>query len=84
MSEKNDGGPAFPEVFTKFDDGNWQQPGVVTSTSGMTLRDYFAAAALPQAMVVASRSFENSSQQRNCAARLSYLQADAMIEEREA
>lgn len=46
--QTNDGGPAFPRVITEWD----QQPGekdvtaTVTSVGGMTLRDYFAAAAL--------------------------------------
>jgi hypothetical protein len=48
MNKPNDGGPAFPTATT----GKWAGSGdnqvfAPDMTDGMTLRDYFAAAALP-------------------------------------
>ena len=51
MNEQHDGGPAFsrPAVFT-------QTHGLASAEQdGMTLRDYFAAKAMPQTMI----EFEN-------------------------
>lgn len=41
MSAHNDGGHAFPRAGYELSDGSWSAP-----QDGMTLRDYFAAAAL--------------------------------------
>ena len=68
MSERKDGGSAFP--FIPVDHGGFQE--------GMTLRDYFAAAAL-QGFIVRSadiRAFKYH-------ALTAYKYADAMIAERE-
>jgi hypothetical protein len=42
---KKDGGPAFPNVYQQFDRSGEPQGNVVIA--GMSLRDYFAASALP-------------------------------------
>ena len=64
MSKHNDGGPAFPHAH---EDYEFQR--------GMTLRDYFAAAALNG--MVARFGF-----QKKTAAEVSYNYADAMLAER--
>lgn len=71
MSAPNDGGPAYPTHQNVFRDG------VMTcgEFGGMTLRDYFAAAALTG--MVARFGF-----QKNDAAEVSYWYADAMLAER--
>lgn len=83
-----DGGPAFPssvidEVFVE-EFGRWDKR-LGPSTGGMSLRDYFAAAALPS--VIAAYLAANGN---GCAAdhavqnapALAYRYADAMIRER--
>jgi hypothetical protein len=83
MSKTNDGGPAFPRCNT---------PDIVSGgwTDGMTLRDYFAAAAL---QAFSSDSFRESAlkiAERNRPATMNsvmaeivYEMADAMLAERE-
>lgn len=44
MTDKNDGGPAFPRNSETWFDG--EKGGVGESQDGMTLRDYFAAKAM--------------------------------------
>jgi hypothetical protein len=67
MSEKvNDGGPAFPTGETN--------PTRWANYPGMTLRDYFAAAALPRCI---EESIDAASTAEYC-----YRIADAMIAER--
>jgi len=65
----NDGGPAFPGMTYISQDGK-------KNPEGMTLRDYFAAAALPQ---VDQRSHGNPDD----VARECYQLADAMLKARE-
>ena len=64
MSEIKTGGPAFPI--------HWQ-----THEEGMTLRDYFAAKALPQLL------FGRASYEFDDCAREAYKVADEMIKARE-
>ena len=59
MSEINDGGPAFPCMPPKQDIGVGQASGYPDPESGMTLRDYFAAAAL-QGILANSRLSERA------------------------
>ena len=66
---KQDGGPAFPE-------GNFEH-----KTSGMTLRDYFAAKAM-QGMI-GDFDFNTFAQDPLRVARWSYEAADAMLKARE-
>lgn len=73
MSKIDDGGSAFPEAQRLFD--NDTQSWVVMSKGGMSLRDYFAAAALSGLM-------HNPSNQRSLAmddATYCYAIADAML-----
>jgi len=73
MSDKDDGGPAFPVSMDRYGDRN----------EGMALRDYFAAQVLvgfgtwtPGVDSLATYS------SLECRAKLAYEQADAMLEVR--
>ena len=67
---KNNGGPAFPT--TPDDEGN--------GFGGMTLRDYFAAKAMPDLF---TKFYDSGFNSEKDFARWAYELADAMIEERE-
>ncbi len=67
----NDGGPAFPVAAY---DHPTDVRGNVHPSDGMTLRDYFAAAALQGLLAC-----ENTDGERDYFAALSYKYADAMI-----
>lgn len=57
----NDGGPAFPSPFTTGKDGEFYIPSMCDgSPTGMTLRDYFAAAALEVCRNKISEIFTNN------------------------
>lgn len=71
MSEKNDGGPAFPIGSTPEEWGN-----------GMTLRDYFAAKAMQAWFSDQEASFFDPKMQER-AANCSYRIADAMLKARQ-
>lgn len=73
MSDRKDGGPAFPA-----DELNQQTGSVHTQHFGMSLRDYFAAKAL-QGLLADS----NVSAERNKFAESAYELADAMLKARE-
>ena len=65
MSEKiNDGGPAFP---------------VVDMSIGMSLRDYFAAKALPS--IMAHPAYREHTPEEK--AKVAYMYADCMLEARQ-
>lgn len=68
----NDGGPAFPRTGAD---------GHTSPQSGMTLRDYFAAAAL-HALVTSAIELDHV--KWDATAQHAYLCADAMIKAREA
>lgn len=68
MSDKNTGGPAFPSK---------DMPYSADDRKGMTLRDYFAAKALPIVMPD-NRAYPND------AAKAAYQFADAMLKARDA
>ena len=70
---KTDGGPVFPSEQGHTPDGFWNQ----TWSPGMTLRDYFAAAALQSGNSPAN-AFEVGAMADWC-----YLIADAMLAERD-
>ena len=80
---KNDGGPAFPALKTTVN----KSPGVYSSEvePGMTLRDYFAAKAMPIAMQQALGAItdEDSASAMDLVPRLAYAMADAMLKARE-
>ena len=66
-----DGGPAFPYQLA-------HESGATHVMQGMSLRDYFAAAALP-----AMAKYSITSDRPSTMAKLSYEVADAMLAERE-
>jgi len=68
----NDGGPAFPTLFI--------EPNYGSGYAGMTMRDYFAAAALQGLMA----KMEPENQLEHHIAKWSYEAADAMLKAREA
>jgi hypothetical protein len=72
MSNKiNDGGPAFPADFQLY-------------STGMTLRDYFAAAALPAAYSAFDSKYFGNNAADYAVATAAYQMADAMLKAREA
>ena len=73
----NDGGPAFPRTGAD---------GHTSPQSGMTLRDYFAAAALQGLLGNSEFHVETDveSEIPNAIAKYSYEAADAMLKAREA
>lgn len=79
MNQINDGGPAFPGVEYKRT-GDECGVSVMTIVGGMTLRDYFAAAALQGILsnTEASKAWNESDVARFC-----YFQADSMLKARE-
>jgi hypothetical protein len=74
----NDGGPAFPCVYYSEPIGSIGPQ--LTIKGGMTLRDYFAAAALQGLMA----KMEPENQLEHHIAKWSYEAADAMLKAREA
>lgn len=71
MSDKENGGPAFPcETIAEDESGEYRTP-----YQGMTLRDYFAAKAM-QEMLGGNYQFMTQ------IARDAYIMADAMLEAR--
>jgi len=81
---KNDGGQAFPLPAYKWDNG--QSQGWHIGQEGMSLRDWFAGQALPQAMAITystSALLAVKPEPRSNSARIAYECADAMIKERE-
>lgn len=79
MSEPTNGGPAFPVVISIDADtggGDWPVHSV-NSTDGMSLRDYFAAAALTGLL-----AHPNQSTDVPAFAKAAYHFADAMLKER--
>lgn len=87
-----DGGPAFPVVteFRKYvDPSEYENFEATRSQEGMTLRDYFAAAALTGMIANPDISMAASKQEgvtpaklRECFARDAYKQADQMLHHR--
>ncbi len=76
MTDKT-GGPAFPAPGTT----GYEKDGVVTFVNwpGMTLRDYFAAKALPALVTIEEYVTTNDLPR---IANVAYLLADAMLAER--
>lgn len=73
MSDRNNGGPAFPRPASP-------EPAVDYCQEGMTLRDYFAAAALQS--MAASEDELGVTRTIEERATWSFQQADAMLEAR--
>jgi len=87
MNARNDGGPAFPgawendsDMNATAPDGRVVPPMALAHLQGMTLRDYFAAAALT-GIVDATFHYGSPAAEMD-RARAAYWQADAMIEAR--
>jgi hypothetical protein len=78
--KRDDGGPAFPVVSTRLEGEQGEYYPFVESSGGVTLRDYFAAAAL-QGMLGAT-NFGKPWAGAETTARLSCEYADAMLAER--
>lgn len=79
MNDINTGGPAFPLNDALCTNGN-----PLPSRMGMTLRDYFAAKALPVHMAaLATWDAESPDAWQAEVSRLSYATADAMLKARE-
>ena len=78
MSDKDDGGAAFP----KWVDGN-RPISAKTQDAGMSLRDYFAAAALQGSLACQSSEMGYYARGEEWqAAQSAYAFADAMLRER--
>ena len=73
MSKINDGGPAFPVIF--------QHDEATSECHGMTLRDYFAAAALQGLLSIMAKDYDAFF--ANKLAHACYETADAMLKARE-
>jgi hypothetical protein len=80
-AEDKDGGAAFPslETFQKFDE---EKGRYVDSTSGMTLRDYFAAAAMQGIIAAPTDTGLNKDSHPEEIAVVAFHIADAMLEAR--
>ena len=91
MSTTDNGGPAFPTPAEFFSDGSMRRP----AGDGMTLRDYFAAKAMPIAIKYWTQEgaagedggifvweMHEASGDCFCAAVLAYRMADAMLQAR--
>ena len=76
MRDFNDGGPAFPVRGIMYDGALGGQ-----LAHGMTLRDFFAAKALPE--VLAQKDVHGHIREWENAAWISYQIADAMLKARE-
>jgi len=80
---KNDGGAAFPRPASEFTKDGTLQDGndAIPAQKGMTLRDYFAAKAMP--FMLQFDNVDGKTATFEEIARESYQLADAMLAERE-
>ena len=76
---KKDGGPAFPYETSG---GNWpdMRPQVF---SGLSLRDYFAAQAMPELLAILARDKQGDTEAQKVMAETAYELADAMLAARD-
>lgn len=87
MSAAENGGPAFPRTGVLMQDEQTGRRVIRLASDGMTLRDYFAAEALPEA--IARELGPLGSYQHFCdgsadiMANAAYMVADAMLRARE-
>lgn len=77
MSTRDDGGPAFPLIGAEVDHDAHER-----AYSGMSLRDYFAAKALPQVIIACVRDDREGLSHEEYFAGKAYALADAMLAER--
>ncbi len=80
MQNKDDGGPAFPQAIAVATGEAPQASYDFVDGSGMSLRDYFAAKALPAE--IAASVADGSPWNYDEVARDCYVAADAMLRER--
>lgn len=78
MTERNDDGPAFPHTSPRPPNANY------FGSSGMSLRDYFAAKAMQGALAYSADDGSVLGEELGRMARWSYQAADAMLAAREA
>lgn len=87
-----DGGPAFPGLWTNASDSNQFAPDKITVVPpghtfpirGMSLRDYFAAKVLEGMFAGAGRTFQRAYPTFDDVAKHCFEQADAMLKARKA
>jgi hypothetical protein len=80
----NDGGPAFPVLPPLGPDGT-SAVGYPYVASGLSVRDYFAAKAMPQVLVQCASDTRNPGESiEDYFARRAYLLADAMLRAKDA
>lgn len=75
MREIKDGGPAFPHEY-KYGDGTAER------AEGMTMRDYFAAKAMPGVVIQCARDTMHDMTEEDYFAMRAYKLADAMLRAR--
>ena len=77
MSNRTDGGPAFPQI-------SFDEAGIASKAmqGGVSVRDYFAAAAL-QGLLSFSSDDAGEDNQCRIDVRIAYRYADAMLAERQ-
>ncbi len=81
MSDKETGGSAFPVCEVK----NRNDETILYPESGMTLRDYFAAKAIPAVIEMYSEDIHGPEElHEDYFARRAYMIAEAMLKAREA
>lgn len=82
MSTINNGGPAFPHIDMEWvaEEQQWKKP----ASTGMTLRDYFAAKAMQGMLIGEIAVPESSNEPFDNLASASYMLADAMLKARDA
>lgn len=85
MSERNDGGPAFPRPAFAPEGVTFEDCVIHDHQDGMSMRDWFAGQALLLAGCVAIKSWEKPGSpvvSWTIAAEAAYKMADAMLDER--
>ena len=88
MTTRLDGGPAFPgmQEHERMNDHIGRYETFVMPTGGMTLRDYFAAKALPEAirhhLEVRASTIDPGAFDFDLVSLTAYKQADSMLKER--
>ncbi len=86
MSERDDGGPAFPssEKLVGVDSQGYKTEGLAVS-HGMSLRDWFAGEALPAVLQMATENAKlGNTQSYKALALEAYMWAEAMLYARKA
>ncbi|WKB53007.1 hypothetical protein [Eleftheria terrae] len=85
MSEKDNGGPAFPGLnpaMTGIDSDGFERWETEPS-GGMSLRDYFAAKAMASVIAIAKYPWVRGDVDLESVAKAAYLAADAMLKARD-